>query len=49
MRQQSHSIFIDTLNNARVGAVSEIDIALINSRSCAVNNLWRSYLFVCRK
>ena len=39
MRQQGDSIFIDLLNNLMVGAVSEIDIALISSRSCAINNL----------
>ena len=39
MRQQGDSIFIDLLNNVRVGAVSEIDIALISSRSCTINNL----------
>ena len=27
------------MNNVRIGAVSEIDIALISSRSCAINNL----------
>ena len=39
MRQQGDSIFIDLFNNFRVGAVSEIDIALISSRLCAINNL----------
>ena len=39
MRLQGDSIFIDLLNNVRVGAISEIDIALISSRSCAINNL----------
>ena len=39
MRQQGDSIFIDLLNNLMVGAVSEIDIALISSRLCAINNL----------
>ena len=39
MRQQDDSIFIDLLNNVRVGTVSEVDIALISSRSCAINNL----------
>ena len=39
MRQQGDSIFIDLLDNLMVGAVSEIDIALISSRSCAINNL----------
>ena len=49
MRQQGDSIFIDLLNNVRVRAVSEINIALISSRSCAINNLSPSveaiYLF----
>ena len=36
--QQSDSIFIDFLN-VRVVAVSEINIALISSRSCAINNV----------
>ena len=40
MRQQGDSIFIDLLNNIRVGAVSEIDIALISSRPCAINNIY---------
>ena len=39
MRQQGDSIFKDLLNNLMVGAISEIDIALISSRSCAINNL----------
>ena len=39
MRHQVESIFIDLLNYARVGVVSEIDIALISTRSCAINNL----------
>ena len=34
MWQQGDSIFIGLLNNVRVGAVSEIDISSINSRSC---------------
>lgn len=50
--QRSDSIFIDFFNNVRVGAVSKIDIALISSRSCAINNLSPPvdaiYLF-CRK
>ena len=39
MLQQGDSIFIDLLNNVRVGAISEIDISSISSRSCAINNL----------
>ena len=39
MRQQGDLVFIDLLNNVRVGAISEIDIALISSRSCAKSNL----------
>ena len=39
IRQKGDSIFIDLLSNVRVGAVSEIDIALIASRSCVINNL----------
>ena len=38
MRQQGGSIFIDLLNNVRVGAISEIGIVLISLRSCAINN-----------
>ena len=39
MRQQGDSIFIDLLNNVKVEAVSETDVSLISSRSCATNNL----------
>ena len=39
MQQQDDSMFIDLLNNVRVGAVPKIDIALIRSRSCAIINL----------
>lgn len=39
MPQQGYSIFIDLLNNVRAGAISETDITLISSRSCAMNNL----------
>ena len=39
MQQQDDLIFIDLLNNFKVGAVLEIDIALTSSRSCAINNL----------
>ena len=39
MRQQGDSIFIDLLNNVRVGAVLVIDIALKSPSSCAINNL----------
>ena len=39
MRQQGDLVFIDLLNNVRVGAISEIDITLISSRSCAKSNL----------
>ena len=39
MRELGDSIFLDLLDEVRVGAISEIDIALISSRSCAINNL----------
>ena len=39
MWQKGDSIFVGLLNNVRAGAVSEIDIALIASRSCAIINL----------
>ena len=39
MRQPGDLVFIDLLNNIRVGATSEIDIALISSRSFAKSNL----------
>ena len=39
MLEQGNSIFINLLSNVRVGAVSETEIALICSRSCAINNL----------
>ena len=49
IRHQGDLIFIDLLNNVRIRAVSEINIALKSSRSCAINNLSPSveaiYLF----
>ena len=39
MWQKGDSIFIGLVSNVRVGAVSEIDIALIASRSSAISNL----------
>ena len=36
MRKQGDSIVIDLLNNVRVGAVSKIDLALVNSSSYAI-------------
>ena len=39
MRELGDSIFLDLLDEVRVGAISEIDIALISSRSCDINNL----------
>ena len=33
MRQQGDNIFIDLLNNARTGVVTDLDIALLNSRA----------------
>ena len=35
MRQKDNLVFIDLLSNIKIGAISEIDIALISSRSCA--------------
>ena len=39
MRQQVDLVFIDLLNNITVRAISEIDIVLISSSSCAKSNL----------
>ena len=39
IQQQGDLVYIDLLNNVRVGAISETDIALISSRSCAKSNL----------
>ena len=39
IQQQGDLVYIDLLNNVRVGAISETDISLIISRSCAKSNL----------
>ena len=39
MLEHGNSIFINLFSNVRFGAVSETEIALICSRSCAINNL----------
>ena len=39
MQQRGNLVFIDLLNNVRAGTISEIDFALISSRSCAKSDL----------
>ena len=49
MRKQIDQLFKDLLGNVRLGVVSENDIAVINSKSCPINNVSRPveaiYLF----